>query len=140
MMTAIQHCPLLFVYGTLMQGMGNPFSDELTRQADFQGRGSAHGRLYDYRREYPCAVLGIDRQERIQGEIYRLHPGVSLFQRLDYYEDCYPDDVGRSLFVRCVVPVRVASGGMLDAWMYFWNRPSDGLDWISGGDYRLVSR
>lgn len=129
-------CNLLFVYGTLMKGMGNAFADQLSSTSEFLGSATAIGRLYDYQNEYPCAVENSVTRNMIQGELYRLTAPESLLPSLDAYEDCYPDNPKRSLFIRKITPVRTHLGTQSTAWMYFWNRPTDALTLIPTGDYR----
>lgn len=128
---------LLFVYGTLMQGMGNPFSEQLSRTSEFLCPATVQGRLYDVRGEYPCAVVSSDPRELIHGELYRFNDPTTLFQALDPYEDCFPEDANRSLFVRTIASVTTQSKEELSAWIYFWNSPLDGLSRIPSGNYRL---
>ena len=129
-------CNLLFVYGTLMQGMGNSFSDELTEGSEYLGSATVPGRLYDVKGEYPCAVTSSHSPGLILGEIYRLKNPVSLFQSLDLYEDCYPEDASRSLFIRTLTRITASNKQTHTAWIYLWNRPLDGLSLIENGDYR----
>jgi gamma-glutamylcyclotransferase (GGCT)/AIG2-like uncharacterized protein YtfP len=129
-------CNLLFVYGTLMQGMGNPFSEQLSTASDFLCPATVQGRLYDVRGEYPCAVASLDPKELIYGELYRLNDPTTLFQTLDPYEDCYPEDAHRSLYIRRVTSVATREEQNLNAWIYFWNSLLDELIRIPSGNYR----
>jgi len=129
-------CNLLFVYGTLMKGMSNPFSGQLSRASEFLCSAKVTGRLYDVRGEYPCAVASSDPNELIHGELYRLNDPTALFQTLDPYEDCYPEDAHRSLYIRRVTSVTTHEGENLNAWIYFWNSSLDGLIRIPSGNYR----
>lgn len=129
-------CNLLFAYGTLMRGMGNPFSEQLSTASDFLCPATVQGRLYDVRGEYPCAVASLDPKELIYGELYRLNDPATLFQALDPYEDCYPEDGSRSLFIRMITPVTTRSNDKVNAWIYFWNSSLNGLPRIANGDYR----
>ena len=64
----MQELRYLFVYGTLMLGMKNDFANLLESHASFEGPAAAHGRLFYHPSAYPCAVCGLNRQERIFGE------------------------------------------------------------------------
>ena len=129
---------LLFVYGTLMRGMDNPFSNQLSMASQFLGSATAPGCLYDYQGEYPCAVSSSHPGEMIHGELYRLIDPESLFQELDPYEDCHPEDEKRSLFTRRIVDITTHEQNQVKAWMYFWNKPLDGLTLIENGNYRSL--
>ncbi|MDA7524451.1 gamma-glutamylcyclotransferase [Verrucomicrobia bacterium] len=130
-------CDYLFVYGTLMSGMNNSFAKKLTQSASCLGQAFAHGLLFDYRQEYPCAVASIIRSDKIQGEIYQMTEAGTLLSDLDIYEDCRCKEPDRSLFIRCVVPVVSARNKKeIQAWMYFWNDSLDSLKEIPHGNYR----
>ena len=68
----VQELRHLFVYGTLMLGMKNDFATLLESHASFEGAATAHGRLFYHPSAYPCAVCGLNRHERIFGELYSL--------------------------------------------------------------------
>ena len=130
-------CDYLFVYGTLMSGMNNSFAKKLTQSASCLGQAFAHGLLFDYRQEYPCAVASIIRSDKIQGEIYQMTEADTLLSDLDIYEDCRCKEPDRSLFIHCVVPVVSARNKKeIQAWMYFWNDSLDSLKEIPHGNYR----
>ncbi|MDB4626300.1 gamma-glutamylcyclotransferase [bacterium] len=130
-------CDYLFVYGTLMSGMNNSFAKKLTQSAFCLGQAFAHGLLFDYRQEYPCAVASIIRSDKIQGELYQMTEADTLLSDLDIYEDCRCKEPDRSLFIRCVVPVVSARNKKeIQAWMYFWNDSLDSLKEIPHGNYR----
>lgn len=130
----------LFVYGTLMSGMENPFSATLQKSANYVGSASVHGLLFDYNEEYPCAVCSIYKKDLIYGELYKLSQPNSVLLELDAYEDCHYDEPGKSLYIRCIVPiVKHNEAKQIYAWMYFWNQPIVSLREISHGDYRKHS-
>ena len=130
-------CDYLFVYGTLMSGMNNPFAKKLRQSASCLGQAFAHGLLFDYRQEYPCAVASIIKSNRIHGELYLMTETNTLFSDLDIYEDCRCNEPGRSLFIRCLVPIVSARDEKeIQAWMYFWNHSLDSLNEIPHGNYR----
>jgi gamma-glutamylcyclotransferase (GGCT)/AIG2-like uncharacterized protein YtfP len=85
------------------------------------------GRLYRVA-EFPGAVAcGAD--EFVVGELYELGGGAEpLLEQLDAYEEV-PDDYLR---VRSTVE---CEGRSIEAWVYVWNRPTDGLERIESGDF-----
>lgn len=123
---------LLFVYGTLRRGAGHPMHDLLSRHAAFVSPASTAGRLYDTGR-YPAAVPAEDESDRIHGEVYELDHPDEVWPWLDEYEGCFPADAADSLFLRRVVIVHISGGRTLHAWMYWYNRPTEGLARIVGG-------
>ena len=130
-------CDYLFVYGTLMSGMNNPFAKKLRQSASCLGQAFAHGLLFDYRQEYPCAVASIIKSNKIHGELYLMIETNKLLSDLDIYEDCRCNEPGRSLFIRCLVPIVSARDEKeIQAWMYFWNHSLDSLNEIPHGNYR----
>ncbi len=120
-----------------MSGMQNPYAKTIAQSSDCLGDATAQGLLFDYKGEYPCAVSSPRKEDTIVGELYRLHSPSDVFGDLDYYEDCVFEEPHHSLFVRCIVPVKLATDGSSHfAWMYFWNRSVEGMKQIFGGDFR----
>lgn len=114
--------PLLFVYGTLMRGF--PLHALLEGRADSVDEGEIAGLLFDLGR-YPAALR--DGGGLIRGEVYRLKdPG--LWQTLDSAEG--------SRYHRGEVGVRLAGGGQVTAWIYWYVGPLPRAVPIPGGDYR----
>ncbi len=130
---------LLFVYGTLRRGAGHPMHDRLSRHARLLGTASTAGRLLDTGR-YPAAVSAECDDDRIHGELFELDDPGDVWPWLDEYEGCLPGDAADSLFVRRVVRVQVDGGCTLHAWIYWFNRPVEGLARIDGGDYVSLLR
>lgn len=119
-----------------MQGMKNPFSEELSKSSDYLAPATVRGRLYDVRGEYPCAVSSSDPADLIHGEIYRLNNPEKLFKTLDSYEDCYPEDPLLSLYIRTITMANTKDNKEHAVWIYLWNKTLDGLTHITSGDYR----
>ena len=132
----MQELRYLFVYGTLMLGMKNGFANLLESHASFEGPATAHGRLFYHPSAYPCAVCGLNRQERIFGELYALKEPELHLPQLDAYEDWNPSQRGTSLFVRVPTTVYRNYHPPCQAWMYYWNQAIDELSSIASGNYR----
>jgi len=124
----------LFVYGTLRQGGANPMHDFLAREADFLGKATCQGRLYriDF---YPGAVDSADYNDVVHGEVYRLHRPPFALAELDRYEACGPGFANPTEYVRELRQVRLHNGHAIEAWVYIYNRPVEGLELIPGGDF-----
>jgi len=117
----------LFVYGLLRSDVGGPMQPALAEAARLVGRAAWRGRLYCVA-EFPGAVP-CDGDEFVVGELYELgEDPTGLLARLDAYEEV-PDDYLR---VRAAVD---CEGREFAAWVYVWNRPTDGLEHIESGDF-----
>jgi gamma-glutamylcyclotransferase (GGCT)/AIG2-like uncharacterized protein YtfP len=120
---------LLFVYGTLMRGY--PLHHLIANRCEFLGDGTVTGRLLNLG-HYPGAVL---EEGTVHGEVYRLlAPG--LLASLDQEEGYDPRAPERSLYLRRPATVRLASGRMVTAWIYWYQGPRHRAMPIPGGDYR----
>ncbi len=113
----------LFVYGTLRADSGTPQAARLAREAAWLGRAHTLGRLLQVQ-YYPGLVPG---PGRTIGDAYRLDAPAPTLQWLDRYE-------GRE-FRREIRPVRLASGDGLDAWVYRYAGPVEGLAPVPGNDF-----
>lgn len=126
--------PLLFVYGTLMKG----FHEEWQRRVggEFVGRGTIRASLYDFG-DYPGAkVLGDKSRRRVSGELYRLRDTKLALRTLDKYEEYFPLDHKKSLFIRMLVPVTLEDGRKRSAWAYIYKRAVANSRLIPSGRYR----
>ncbi|GHB69762.1 gamma-glutamylcyclotransferase family protein [Persicitalea jodogahamensis] len=123
----------LFVYGTLMRGHENPFSQTLRAGSEFVGKGHFTGKLYrvDW---YPGALYLPDEQSLVWGEVYRLFDFEKLIPELDEYEDVLVDEAA-SLYLRREVPVNLTDGQQLVCWTYLYNQPIGHLPVIEGGKF-----
>lgn len=115
----------LFVYGLLRNDVGGPMQPVLAAAARLVGPASWRGRLYRVA-EFPGAVPS-DEDEFVVGELYELASD-ELLAALDAYEEV-PDDYLR---VRSTV---TCAGREFTAWVYVWNRSTDGLTHIASGDF-----
>jgi gamma-glutamylcyclotransferase (GGCT)/AIG2-like uncharacterized protein YtfP len=126
----------LFVYGTLRADAGGPAHARLMRGVRPVGRATIAGVLYDAGR-YPAAVPSDDASARITGELYAVDADAAdaLLAALDDYEGVDAAHPARSLFVRRVTETEREDGMRITAWVYFYNRPVDGLPRVVSGDW-----
>ncbi len=113
-MTAHEHAPLLFVYGTLRRNHAH--THRLLGDARFLGLASIGGRLYDLG-AYPGVCSTSHTDARVSGELYDL-TGADVDERLatlDRYE-------GHE-FRRVRVIARLDDGRRLEAWAYLLAEP-----------------
>ncbi len=124
----------LFVYGTLRKNRSGGLHPFLQGQPEFIGYATLPGRLYEVR-NYPAAMTGNNSNERIHGEIYRLHDTGKLFQILDDYEECSEKFPKPHEYRRCQTTVYLSDNRAVLAWVYLYNWPVAELKPIVGGDY-----
>ena len=119
---------LLFVYGSLMQGL------ELHGQlagATFVARGRILGTLVSLGK-YPGLVEG---DGDVRGELYRLDRAAMLcaIDELEEYDAHRPDE---SLYLRVEREVRLDDGSIVRAWVYLYNEDAGDAPAIASGDWR----
>ena len=125
----------LFVYGTLRKGFGSHGLLQRLR-ARLIAPGYVFGRLYDLG-QYPGAVEAAYNSYRIHGEVYRLPNATVALEALDRYEGFDPGNPEQSLFVRKETTLTLATGGQVQAWIYWLQRVHPAARLILSGDYAL---
>jgi pyruvate carboxylase len=130
--------PMLFVYGTLRHACGHQMHRLLAEHAEFVGEATIQGRLYLVG-EFPGAVETASPEDRVQGEVYSLNQAEELLTALDAYEDFDPQSPGTSLYRRDKAMTLLRDGKTVEAWVYFYNRPTAGLRPIPSGDFLQVA-
>jgi len=104
--------------------------------ARFVGRGRINGKLYDLG-EYPGAICAAsDSRQYVRGELYEVRDPELATGILDRFEEFFPRQPHKSLFVRIIAPVTLEDGRMKNAWVYVYNQSVDETRLIPGGDYR----
>jgi len=126
---------LLFVYGTLMRAAEHQMHSVLARNSTFIAEAHFNGRLHLVA-HYPGAVTATTADERVHGEVYRLHHGAAdLLAVLDDYEACAPSSPQPHEYVRRLCQVTLADDTHAAAWVYLYNRPVEGLPRILSGRF-----
>ena len=120
---------LLAFYGTLMSGLparaGRP---ALAPYVELVGPCSIPGSLYDVG-PYPALVLG---DGVVRGELWRT-VALDALSVVDAWEGYEFERENQAPYVRRSVRLLEPA---LDAWVYAWNQPLDGLAHIESGDWR----
>ncbi|MFZ2406958.1 MAG: gamma-glutamylcyclotransferase family protein [Methylobacter sp.] len=124
----------IFVYGTLGRGANSEMHQLLTKYAEFVDDASYQGRLYkiDY---YPGAVPSDDPNDAVLGEVYQLHRADVALPLLDRYEEFGPDFPEPNEYIRRKQTVLFKNGRTVTAWVYVYNRPTEGLELIKSANF-----
>lgn len=123
----------LFVYGTLMRASSVPYAKLLQARAHFAGEASVPGRLYRLGR-FPGAIFDADCTARVHGEVFRLN-GAQVFDALDAYEGCRPEDPEPRLFRRGIIEAELVPGGAIAVWAYAYAGEISGRPVIASGRF-----
>ena len=126
------HC--LFVYGTLRSDVGHQAHSYIARYFSLIGKAKVQGKLYDCI-EFPAGMPD-SGEHFITGELYVLKNAAEFAEAmhmLDEYECSYDEPGKPTLFRREMVNVLYHEEA-ITAWIYWYNRPITGLQWIRSGD------
>lgn len=125
---------LIFVYGTLMRGFDHPMAKLLAAGADFVGDASCAGRLYLVA-HYPGLLPAAADDDIVHGELFRMRDAAAVLAVLDDYEGIGPGHEQPTEYLREMVPVMRADGGVTTAWTYLYNHPVDAATRIASGRF-----
>lgn len=126
--------PFLFVYGTLRQAGNHPMHHLLAQHSSFLGEAWFQGILYRVS-WYPCAIPSHYPHDKVIGELYQLHDANFILNPLDDYEECSAHFPTPHEYVRIKQTVYSPNHGAVEAWVYMYNRPINGLERIISGDF-----
>ncbi|MCS4306900.1 gamma-glutamylcyclotransferase (GGCT)/AIG2-like uncharacterized protein YtfP [Rheinheimera pacifica] len=124
----------LFVYGTLRQNANHPMHQLLAQHSRFIGKARYQAQLYriDY---YPGAVPSNNVADQVVGELYQLIQPDLLLPELDNYEECSSRFTPPHEYRREQQNITLDNGYSVVAWVYVYNRNTDGLALIHSGDF-----
>lgn len=127
----------LFVYGTLRQNANHPMHHILAQHSRFICKACYQARLYqlDY---YPGAVPSNNAADQVVGELYQLIQPDLLLPALDNYEECGPGFAQPQEYRREQQNIMLENGDSITAWVYVYNRSTDGLRLIKSGDFLMA--
>jgi gamma-glutamylcyclotransferase (GGCT)/AIG2-like uncharacterized protein YtfP len=124
----------LFVYGSLRSGFRNPVYNYLTKYFHLLGEAVVRGKLYDIG-EYPVAQPAAE-EKFISGELYEINNPMEFswaIGQLDDYEGLNTEDGEQPLYRR-ERTIAYKDGQPFDAWIYWFNRSTEGKPEIESGD------
>jgi len=124
----------LFVYGTLRQNANHPMHQLLAQHGRFIAMARYQARLYRVS-YYPAAVPSNNSADQVVGELYQLIQPELLLPALDNYEECSPQFTQPHEYRREQQSVMLETGDSVVAWVYVYNRNTDGLALIQSGDF-----
>lgn len=124
----------IFVYGTLKRAAHSEMHLFLTKHAEFVDDAGYCGKLFKVG-DYPGAVPSDDPNNHVYGEVYLIRHPDKLFQRLDQYEECGKEFPEPNEYVRRKQTVCLGSGETVKAWLYLYNRSTQGLQLIEPAIY-----
>lgn len=122
----------VFFYGTLMAGFDRRRRAGIDEQLSYRGRGWIRAALFDLGL-YPAAVP--DPAGQVWGELYEMQEPEAVLGALDAIEGYRPDEPDASLYIRQESPITLEQGGLVDAWVYYYNAPLGRAERIASGDY-----
>lgn len=125
---------LLFVYGTLRQNANHPMHQLLVQHSCFVAMARYQARLYQVA-YYPGAVPSNNAADQVVGELYQLTQPDLLLSALDNYEECGPGFAPPQEYRRELQNIALENGDNVVAWVYVYNRNTDGLMLIKSGDF-----
>ncbi|MFT7421656.1 MAG: gamma-glutamylcyclotransferase (GGCT)/AIG2-like uncharacterized protein YtfP [Algoriphagus sp.] len=121
----------IFVYGTLMKKCPpNEWSAFLEENAVYVDEAAVEGGLYkvDF---YPGLVK---EKGTVYGEVFALNKASETLAFLDEYEDYRINDKTNSLYLReSSIAKLVRTDKIVKTWVYYYNKPSDGLKKYDSG-------
>jgi len=130
---------LIVFYGSLMDGLTLTGKPDLAALAARRLEPcSFRGTLWDTGRGHPClTALGAGHAGTVHGELWELADPDAALAVLDAFEGTIPGDDVASEYLRQRVTCSDPAG--VEAWIYTWNRPTDGFTRLAGGSWRAAA-
>jgi len=124
----------LFVYGTLRKQSASNMSHLIASHCEYFSYGAMHGTLYEVC-GYPGAIESCDTNDKVSGELYKMHDRKLVLNRLDEYEECTDLFPTPHEYSRKQLSIELIGGGSVVAWVYLYNHDVSKLQQIISGDY-----
>ncbi|MBU2952029.1 gamma-glutamylcyclotransferase [Tamlana agarivorans] len=124
----------IFVYGTLLKDAEHSMSKFLEKHSAHEADGCFYGKLYLVS-WFPGAIPSKNPSEKVYGSLFRVFDFETVFKALDVYEGVNPQSLEPDLFQRHIVSIYLEDHSVIEAWVYFFNHPVEGLKQITSGDF-----
>ncbi|MFI3155973.1 MAG: gamma-glutamylcyclotransferase family protein [Methylococcaceae bacterium] len=124
----------IFVYGTLRRDANSEMSRLLAKHAEFVDDATYCGKLYKID-TYPGVVPSDDPNDLVHGEVYLLHQADVVLPLLDQYEEFGPEFPEPNEYIRRKQAVLLNNSHSVSAWVYVYNRPTEGLEPITSASF-----
>ncbi len=108
----MQNKDYLFVYGTLRNDYNLKLKDKVSNELEYIGSAKIGASLYDLGK-YPGAIKENTKSE-VMGDVFLINNPERVFKILDKYEG--------NKFSRERNRVRLRSGKLINAWVYWYNQ------------------
>ena len=124
----------IFVYGTLRKQMALSMHQILASHCEYFSNGVMQGTLYEVC-GYPGAIESSDTNNKVSGELYKMHDRKLVLTRLDEYEECSDRFPLPHEYSRKQLSIELIGGDSVLAWVYIYNHDVSKLRHILSGDY-----
>jgi len=126
----------LFLYGSLLGNIKEEKVEKMFKDnCHFITKGFILGKLYDLG-EYPGAIPTTNKDDKVFGKIFWVKHPRRTFRILDEYEEYFPKNPKKSLFIRCKTKAYLLpSENNIKCWTYFYNQKIDKEPQINSGNY-----
>lgn len=126
----------IFVYGTLRKETANAMHGVLAQSCVYFSDAYMQGKLYEVK-GYPGVIESANENDKVIGEVYKVNNKDSerVLSVLDTYEGCTAAFPEPHEYIRQKLPVSLATGGTVSAWVYLFNQDVTNLQQIESGDY-----
>lgn len=109
----------LFVYGTLRKGYDLKVENQVRDQLHYVGQARVGAALYDLGR-YPGAVRS-NKGPEVIGDVFLVNDAERVLRVFDKYEGIEARRPDAGEFIRKRSRVRLRSGKLITAWIYWYN-------------------
>ena len=124
----------IFVYGTLRKQMASDMYHVLATYCDYFSDGVMRGKLYEVC-GYPGAIESGDANDKVSGELYKMHDPKLVLARLDDYEECSDRFPMPHEYSRKRLLIELGCGDSVVAWVYIYKHDVSKLRQILSGNY-----
>ena len=110
----------IFVYGTLRRNSNHVMAKLLQTHAEYIADAITQARLYQVI-NYPALIESENPNDKVCGELYKIHDLNILLPLLDDYEECSENFSKPHEYIRKILPVILTTGEIINAWVYVYN-------------------